>query len=127
MYDMGNKSLDVLSEGGRPMRVRGAVADVTNILMSVSEMVDQGNLVCFGPKPEHCFMKNIATGIKEMIPRKGKLFKMKFSVLEPKPHSMSEDVNRVQGSSGASSTKHTAIAVKNRFSPLAEQGFQRQV
>ena len=53
------------------------VTDVKKPLLAVRRLVEKGNVVSFGPKPDQHYIRNIATGRKIEMEKKGGAFVIK--------------------------------------------------
>ena len=60
------------------------VTDVRKPLAAVSRIVDKGNRVVFGPKPEDNYIMNIQTGKKMFMKREKGVFILDVGFLLPK-------------------------------------------
>ena len=59
---------------GHIVGVKFQVTDVRKPLLAVRRLVERGNVVQFGPKPENNFIENVDTGKKIMMEKRGGSF-----------------------------------------------------
>ena len=67
---------------GRTMEAKFEVTDVRKPLMAVARVVDAGNVVQFGPKPEDNFIQHIGSKEKVFMRRKGNSFVLRGDLAE---------------------------------------------
>ena len=67
-------SFNPMDGQGRTMEANFEVTNVRKPLMAVARMVDAGNLVQFGPKPEDNYIQHVGTKEKVYMKRKGNSF-----------------------------------------------------
>ena len=85
MEHYGEKKVDfVAGDQEDVMRMHFQVSDVKRPLAAVCRIVERGNLVQFGPKAEDNFIKDIATGQKISIRRKGRSYVMDVDMVKKK-------------------------------------------
>ena len=61
------------------------VTDVKKPLAAVCKIVEKGNRVCFGPKPEDCYIMNLITQERTMMRREKGQYVIEFEYEEVKP------------------------------------------
>ena len=73
MNHYGSRAVTFKTDGkeGRVMGLEFQVSDVRKPLAAVWRIAEKGNVVQFGPTDEECFIKNIRTGEKVGLTRKG--------------------------------------------------------
>ena len=59
------------AEGGKTLEMGFQVTNVRKPLLAVSRLCEKGNVVQFGPEPQHNFIRNITTGEKIHLQRRG--------------------------------------------------------
>ena len=58
-------------EGGRAVEMGFQVTDVKKPLLSVNRLCEKGNIVQFGPKPQHNYVMNVETGERLQMAKRG--------------------------------------------------------
>ena len=82
MKDLGDRRLSVKLANGKKCMLRTSVADVHKMLLSVSKVVDAGNIVHFSQ--ESNYIENKKTGARTKVTRENDVYVLEFEVLEPK-------------------------------------------
>ena len=82
--DLGERQVDYRTVNGLDTKMSCCVADVHKILLSVAKIVDEQNIVQFGPRQQDNFMYNIKNKIKTPIKRENNTFVIELDVLDPK-------------------------------------------
>ena len=73
MGHYGEKDITFRNDGDI-VGLRFQVTDVRKPLLAVRRLVEKGNVVQFGPEPEHNYIMNVETGKRIMMERKGGSF-----------------------------------------------------
>ena len=71
-----------IGKGGKPKGMTFQSSDVKKPLAAVCRMVDNGNIVQFGPRKEDNFIQNVETGEKVGMRRSGRSFVMDVEFIE---------------------------------------------
>ena len=82
LKDLGDRRLSVKLANGKKCMLRTSVADVHKMLLSVSKVVDAGNIVHFSQ--ESNYIENKKTGARTKVTRENDVYVLEFEVLEPK-------------------------------------------
>ena len=69
-------------EGDKMMGLEFQVSEVKKPLAAVCRIAEKGNLVQFGPKEEDNFIKNVKTGEKVMLRKKGGSYVMAVEYMQ---------------------------------------------
>ena len=99
----GQKAIAGWGDDVKPISITAQVADVRSCLGSVHQMVRAGNRVHF--ETGNCYIEHVVTGARTPIEEKKGTYEVGIWIPKPRDHSKK------------------AIAVANRFAPLAEQSF----
>ena len=59
------------AEGGKTLEMGFQVTNVRKPLLAVSRLCEEGNVVQFGPDPKDNFIRNVSTGEKIHLKRRG--------------------------------------------------------
>ena len=62
--DLGARKVDALSSEGLSCKLECAVAQIHKTLLSVAKIVDEQDMVHFGPVPKYCYIENFRPGKK---------------------------------------------------------------
>ena len=79
--NLGQKTLEVVTEGGQRMNQTFQMAEVTRPLSSVGEIADKGNAIVFGRRGG--FIHNLATGHRLSFSREQGVYLLKTWLQEP--------------------------------------------
>ena len=59
------------AENGKTLEMGFQVTDVKKALLAVSRLCEKGNIVQFGPEPQHNYIQNVTTGERLHMKRRG--------------------------------------------------------
>ena len=83
MYHYGEKRVDFVTGDHHDVnRMHFQVTDVKRPLAAVHRIAERGHVVQFGPKAEDNFIKNVETGQRIAIRKKGRSYVMDVDVVK---------------------------------------------